>query len=125
MTSEKNKFDLVFVGDSYTQGYGLWYYYWCENKLYHCIDYQERYHEVGAVHSGFVDNKSLIYAWENRFPALVASHFNTTYTTNCWEGIGYMSAWNNNIALSRDRPQIANTKLIESYLKYFRNECRE
>ena len=58
MTSEKNKFDLVFVGDSYTQGYGLWYYYWCENKLYHCIDYQERYHEVGAVHSGFVDNKS-------------------------------------------------------------------
>ena len=33
MSSKKNNFDLVFVGDSYTQGYGLWYYYWCKNKL--------------------------------------------------------------------------------------------
>ena len=125
MSSEKNNFDLIFVGDSYTQGYGLYYHYWCENKLYHCIDYQERYREVDAVHSGFVDNESLNFQWTNRFPALVASHFNTTYKTNCWEGIGYMSAWDNGIAKSRERPQVASTMLIESYLKYFRKYGNE
>ncbi len=27
-------FELIFMGDSYTQGWGLWYHYWCKNKLY-------------------------------------------------------------------------------------------
>ena len=125
MSSKKNNFDLVFVGDSYTQGYGLWYYYWCKNKLLQGIDYQEKYHTVGAVHSGFVDNRALIYGWTNRFPALVASHFNTTYTTNCWVGEGHFAGFDNGFPLSRERPQVAGTKLIESYLKYFRKYGNE
>ena len=36
----KNDLQFVFMGDSYTVGWGLWYYYWCENKLYDHIKYK-------------------------------------------------------------------------------------
>jgi hypothetical protein len=112
------KFELIFMGDSYTVGWGLWYHYWCKNKLYNHIDLYEKYMDVDAVHSGFIDNEALNFTWSNRFPALVASHFNTDYRTNCWEDIGHFSS-HIEFPLSRERVHTAATKLMDSYLKYF------
>jgi len=112
-------FELIFMGDSYTQGWGLWYHYWCKNKLYNQLDLYEKYMDVHAVHSGFIDNEALNFAWSNRFPALVASHFNTNYRTNCWEDVGHFSSYTG-FPLSRERVHTAATKLIESYLEYFK-----
>ena len=112
-------FELIFMGDSYTQGWGLWYHYWCKNKLYNQLDLYEKYLDVHAAHSGFIDNEALNFAWSNRFPALVASHFNTIYRTNCWEDVGHFSSYTG-FPMSRERVHTAATKLIESYLEYFK-----
>jgi hypothetical protein len=127
----KNDLQFVFMGDSYTVGWGLWYYYWCENKLYDHINFQKRYIDVDASHSIFTDNKALMYTWENRFPALVASHFDTDYRTNCWEDVGVYStggADRQPNPYSRESVHTAATAAIVNYLTYFKkygNETRK
>jgi len=124
----RDDLQFVFMGDSYTVGWGLWYYYWCENKLYDHINFQNSYIDLGASHSIFTDNKALMYSWENRFPALVASHFDTDYRTNCWEDIQSQKLPSSSRPHTRERVHAAATAAIIDYLKYFKkygNETRK
>ena len=112
-----SKFDLIFMGDSYTQGYGLFYHYWCENNIEFIEEFQ-RIYDIDMVESAFFDNKAHQYMWDNRFSNLVASHFNTSYITNCWDSIGHFSSYDG-FPKSRERVHTGATKIIQSYLEYF------
>ena len=112
-----SKFDLIFMGDSYTQGYGLFYHYWCENNIEFIEEFQ-RIYDIDMVESILLDNKAHQYMWDNRFSNLVASHFNTSYKTNCWDSIGHFSSYDG-FPKSRERVHTGATKIIDSYLKYF------
>ena len=112
-----SKFDLIFMGDSYTQGYGLFYHYWCENNIEDIKEYQ-RIYDIDMVESILLDNKAHQYMWDNRFSNLVASHFNTSYITNCWDSIGHFSSYDG-FPKSRERVHTGATKIIQSYLEYF------
>ena len=112
-----SKFDLIFMGDSYTQGYGLFSHYWCEHNIEFIKEFQ-RIYDIDMVESILLDNKSHQYMWDNRFSNLVASHFNTSYKTNCWDSIGHFSSYDG-FPKSRERVHTGATKIIQSYLEYF------
>jgi lysophospholipase L1-like esterase len=76
---------IVFLGDSFTWGQGLFFEKWASDG----IDVKKWIDTNGNVddypHEN-IDYESDKYRRENHFPALVAKHFNKTYTTRWGNG---------------------------------------
>ena len=76
---------IVFLGDSFTWGQGLFFEKWASEGN----DVKKWFDENGDVdeypHES-IDYESDKYRRENHFPAIVAKHFNKTYTTRWGNG---------------------------------------
>jgi hypothetical protein len=76
---------IVFLGDSFTWGQGLFFEKWASEGS----DVKKWFDENGDVdeypHES-IDYESDKYRRENHFPAIVAKHFNKTYTTRWGNG---------------------------------------
>lgn len=76
---------IVFLGDSFTWGQGLFFEKWASEGK----DVKKWFDENGDVdeypHES-IDYESDKYRRENHFPALIAKHYNKTYTTKWGNG---------------------------------------